>query len=145
MGQSCNTPSRNPQDWRKRTSNHKGNLAALLIERALQGMGVRSIEDLYSHPEQYGVSPRNRISELGKDGWDIGRKPCGNGTFYWLRRVGQDHMYPQTRRFDEPFDPPRPQLVAQPAPKPAPGETDYMRRAREEQSQAMPLFAGVRP
>lgn len=105
------------QDWRRRTKNHKENVAALLIARALDGMGVRSIEDLYSHPELYGVSPRNRISELGKDGWDIGRKPCGNGTFYWLRKDGQGRTYPQTRRFDEPPNSPRPQLAVQPQPK----------------------------
>jgi len=73
MTQSSITASSNPQDWRGRTHAHKERIAALLIERAEQGMGVQA-SDLYDHPELYGHSPRNRISEPGKDGWDIGRK-----------------------------------------------------------------------
>ena len=128
MIQSSITASSNPQDWRGRTRAHKERIAALLIERAEQGMGVQG-SDLYDHPELFGHSPRNRISELGKDGWDIGRKLGEHRCFfYWLRRDGNGRTYP-TRRFDDP--------------EPAP-ESAFMRRRREEQEQSAPLFAGVR-
>ena len=128
MTQSSITASSNPQDWRGRTRAHKERIAALLVERAEQGMGVQG-SDLYDHPELYGHSPRNRISELGKNGWDIGRKQGEHRCFfYWLRRDGNGRTYP-TRRFDDP--------------EPAP-ESAFMRRRREEQEQSAPLFAGVR-
>src|SRR5690348_1428915 len=104
------------QDWRKRATGHCANIAALLIERAQQGMCVQG-SFLYAHPELYGRSPRNRISELNRRGWDIGSKPGEHGcSCYWVRHDDTGRGYP-TARFDEPETSPRPRLVAQPEPK----------------------------
>jgi hypothetical protein len=104
------------QDWRRRAQNHKGNVASLLVERALQGMGFRVLEpEVLHHPELYGRRPPNRICELRKAGWKISGKEVGSGDFfYWLQFDGDGNSYPQTRRFDEPPNCPKPQLVAQP-------------------------------
>jgi hypothetical protein len=131
-----------PKDWRKRTRSHYQNIGDLLKERGEQGLGVRSSE-LYVEPERYGRSPRNRISELRRDGWNIGGKSYSSSDwFYWLRSDAAGRTYP-TARFDEPPNAPRPQLVNQPEPA-KPIESEYMRRVREEQERAAPLFAGVR-
>lgn len=123
-------------NWRTRTNVHEKNVAALLIERGLQGMCVQGA-DLYDQRELYGVSPRSRVSDLiHKRGWDIGSKPGKRGCqCYWVRRDGDGRTYP-TERFEEPSTAPRPQLANQP-------ESNYMRRMRAEEAQAMPLFAGV--
>ena len=103
-------------DWRPRARSHYENIAALLRERAEQGLGVKGSE-LYSDVERFGRSPRNRISELRRDGWNIGGKALGESDwFYWLRRDNNGRSYP-TARFDEPEKAPRPILVAQPQPK----------------------------
>jgi hypothetical protein len=105
----------NSQDWRKRTRSHYANIAELLKQRGEQGLGVRGSE-LYSDVERFGRSPRNRISELRRNGWSIGGKAHGaSDWFYWLRRDDADRTYP-TARFDEPENPARPKLVRQPEP-----------------------------
>jgi len=107
---------RNSQDWRRRASSHYENIAALLRERAEQGLGVKGSE-LYARPDLYGRSPRNRISELKKDGWNIGGKGAGGADwFYWLRSDDAGRAYP-TRRFDSAEKSSRPILVVQPQPK----------------------------
>jgi len=95
------------QDWRGRAGKHKKRIAALLIERGEHGMAVHAA-DLYEHPELYGRSPRNRISDLKrKNGWDIGRRPGERKChFYWLRRDGDGRTYP-TQHFDGPPNHPR--------------------------------------
>jgi len=104
------------QDWRRRASSHYDNIADLLRERAEQGLGVKGSE-LYSDVERFGRSPRNRISELRRDGWNVGGKFSGDSDwFYWLRSDNAGRTYP-TRRFDEPENPPRPRLAIQPQPK----------------------------
>jgi len=104
------------QDWRPRARSHYDNIAALLRERAEQGLGLKGSE-LYADVERFGRSPRNRISELRRDGWNIGGKASGDSDwFYWLRSDNAGRTYP-TRRFDGPETSPRPQLVAQPQPK----------------------------
>ena len=123
------------QDWRTRTSVHEKNVAALLIERARQGMCVQAA-DMYEQPDLYGRSPRSRVSDLiHKKGWDIGSKPGERHCqCYWVRRDGDGRTYP-TARFDDPLPCPRPQLPD--------AESAYMCRVREEQAESMPLFAGV--
>src|SRR5215472_16994647 len=88
------------QDWRRRARSHYDNIADILRERAEQGLGVRGSE-LYSDVERFGRSPRNRISELRRDGCNIGGKASGDSDwFYWLRSdAGRE--YP-TERFNEP-------------------------------------------
>lgn len=117
MGQSCNTNHKNrqetKQDWRRRARSHYENISSLLCQRAEQGLGVKGSE-LYSDVERFGRSPRNRISELRRDGWDIGGKASGDSDwFYWLRSDNCGRAY-ATKRFDEPENFPRPKLVAQP-------------------------------
>ena len=105
------------QDWRRRARSHYDNIAELLKQRGQQGLGVRSSE-LYASPEKFGRSPRNRISELRSDGWNIGGKAHNTSDwFYFLRSDGAGKQYP-THRFDEPPKAPRPQLVSQPEVKP---------------------------
>lgn len=107
---------RKSQEWRRRTRSHYENISELLRERGEQGLGVKGSE-LYSDVERFGRSPRNRISELRRDGWNIGGKASGDSDwFYWLRSDKSGRSYP-TARFDEPPSVPRPQLVKQPEPK----------------------------
>lgn len=122
--------------WRVRACSHKENIAGLLKQRGEQGLGIRSSE-LYSRPDLYGRSPRNRVSELcNQHNWKIGSKPYGDSDwFYWLRSDNTGKEYP-THRFNEPTPCPRPQLPEV--------ESDFMRRRREEEAVAAPLFAGVR-
>ncbi|MGC2287396.1 MAG: hypothetical protein WA542_19245 [Candidatus Acidiferrum sp.] len=55
-------------DWHTRSESHKANLLTILRERGERG--VESAE-LYSDPQRYGFSPRNRASELRKEGYQI--------------------------------------------------------------------------
>ncbi len=104
------------RSWRGRTRSHYANIAELLKQRGEQGLGIRGSE-LYSDVERFGRSPRNRISELRRDGWSIGGKASGDADwFYWLRSDNAGRTYP-TRRFDEPSKSLRPILVVQPQPK----------------------------
>jgi len=57
-----------PNNWRTRTESQKSNLLADLIERGERGI---TSAELYSDHERYGVSPRNRASELRKEGYQI--------------------------------------------------------------------------
>ncbi len=71
-----------------RTRSHYAAILKLLRERAEQGQGVLGSE-LYSRPDLYGRSPRNRISELRRDGCLIEGKPHGSADwFYKLIRDG---------------------------------------------------------
>jgi hypothetical protein len=54
--------------WRARAESHYGNILALL--RARGPAGILSSE-LYDCPEKFGRSPRNRVSELRRDGFSI--------------------------------------------------------------------------
>jgi hypothetical protein len=90
-----------------------------LRERGPQGVLG---SELYARPELYGRSPRNRISELRKAGHLIEGKPHGPAD--WFYRLIRDN--------------------AGVTPLSAKPESDFMRRRREEQAAAMPLFAGVR-
>ena len=104
-------------NWRERAPSQRDNVAALLVERAKEGMCVRMNEpEILTNPRKYGKRPPNRVAELRADGWDVGGKPLGESDWcYWLRRDAEDNLYPQTRRF-EPNEPntPKPQLAARP-------------------------------
>ncbi len=99
-----------------RTASHKENIRRLLVERGPQG--VRGSE-LYSRPDLYGRSPRNRISELRAEGALIEGKPHG-GADWWYQLV----------RERKDVEPERLEIAERPAPV-DPGE--------------LPLFAGVEP
>lgn len=69
-----------------RTRSHYDAILELLRERGLQGVLG---SELYSRPELYGRSPRNRISELRRDGHFIEGKP--HGTSDWFYRLIRDN------------------------------------------------------
>ena len=71
-----------------RSHSHYTAILELLRERAQQGRGVLGSE-LYEHPESYGRSPRNRISELRRDGYIIEGKP--NGSADWFYKLIRDN------------------------------------------------------
>jgi hypothetical protein len=54
--------------WRERAHSHYQNILDLLLARGPQGV---SSTELYSRHDLYGVSPRNRVSELRRDGFPI--------------------------------------------------------------------------
>jgi hypothetical protein len=66
-----------------RCVSHKAAILALLRERGARGVLG---SELYSQPERYGRSPRNRISELRKDGYLIEGKPHGFSD-WWYRLI----------------------------------------------------------
>lgn len=76
-----------------RTKSHYARILALLREHG--GSGVLSSE-LYDRPELYGRSPRNRISEMRKDGYLIKTIPAGTSTVRYVL-VSQSPM-PATAR-----------------------------------------------
>jgi hypothetical protein len=69
-----------------RTRSHYAAILQLLRERGEQGILG---SELYSHPELYGRSPRNRISELRRDGHLIEGKPQGSSD--WFYRLIRDN------------------------------------------------------
>lgn len=69
-----------------RSRSHYEAILQLLRERGPQG--VRGSE-LYAHPDLYGRSPRNRISELRRDGHLIEGKPHGSSD--WFYRLIRDN------------------------------------------------------
>lgn len=67
-----------------RTRSHYQAILELLRERGSQGVLG---SELYARPELYGRSPRNRISELRRDGFMIEGRPHGAADWhYWLIR-----------------------------------------------------------
>lgn len=68
-----------------RWTSHKTAILAMLRERGPQGVLG---SELYSRPDLYGRSPRNRISELRKDGHLIEGKP--DGASDWFYRLIRD-------------------------------------------------------
>ena len=69
-----------------RSRSHYDAILELLRKRGLQGVLG---SELYSHPNLYGRSPRNRISELRKDGHLIEGKPYGASD--WFYRLIRDN------------------------------------------------------
>jgi hypothetical protein len=80
-----------------RSRSHYAAILQLLRERAEQGLGVLGSE-LYARPDLYGRSPRNRISELRRDGYLIEGKPRGSADWsYWLIRDNAGQSYPASQ------------------------------------------------
>ena len=69
-----------------RSRSHYEAILELLRERGPQGVLG---SELYSRPDLYGRSPRNRISELCKDGHLIEGKPHGSSD--WFYRLIRDN------------------------------------------------------
>jgi hypothetical protein len=64
-----------------RFGSHKAAILALLRERGPQGILG---SELYNSPERFGRSPRNRISELRKEGCLISGEPHGNSDWHYI-------------------------------------------------------------
>jgi hypothetical protein len=94
-----------------RCASHKDAILALLRERGPQG--VLSSE-LYDSPEKFGRSPRNRISELRAGGCLISGEPRGASDWHYVLIRDSEGAKPS--------------------------ESDFMRRRREEDERAAPLF-----
>jgi hypothetical protein len=103
-----------------RTRSHKQNILRLLRERG--HVGVRGSE-LYSRPDLYGRSPRNRISELRAEGAFIEGKSHGAAD-WWYRMICEP----------EAFEP----ESAKPAEK-----LEVVQRRAPVVPDDLPLFAGV--
>ncbi len=69
-----------------RSRSHYEAILELLRERGPQGVLG---SELYARPELYGRSPRNRISELRRDGCLIEGKPYGSSD--WFYRLIRDN------------------------------------------------------
>jgi hypothetical protein len=63
-----------------RSGSHYAAILQFLRERGSQGVLA---SELYARPECYGRSPRNRISELRKDGHLIEGKPHGTADWFY--------------------------------------------------------------
>lgn len=70
----------------ERARSHYEAILQLLRERGQRGVLG---SELYASPELYGRSPRNRISELRRDGHLIEGKPYGSGD--WFYRLISDN------------------------------------------------------
>jgi hypothetical protein len=82
----CNAPKNSQgKAWRTRAASHKANLLALLRERG--ELGVESAE-LYADHSRFGVSPRNRCSELRKAGHNIQTIFLSHGLVKYVLREG---------------------------------------------------------
>jgi hypothetical protein len=68
-----------------RTRTHYAAILALLIERGERGVLA---SELYDNPSRFGRSPRNRISELRRDGYRIEGE--ARGASDWHYRLLQD-------------------------------------------------------
>src|SRR6267378_429803 len=64
-----------------RCASHKSAILGLLRERGPQGVLG---SELYNLPAKFGRSPRNRISELRKDGCLISGKPHGSSDWHYI-------------------------------------------------------------
>jgi hypothetical protein len=94
-----------------RCVSHKANIFQLLCDRAKEGRGVLGSE-LYSRPDLYGRSPRNRVSELRREDGHLieGRS---YGTSDWLYRLirdasGASAIVQSTDEYDRETGRPRP-------------------------------------
>jgi hypothetical protein len=64
-----------------RCASHKSAILAFLRE-----CGPRGVlgSELYDSPKRFGRSPRNRISELRKEGFSISGEPHGNSDWHYV-------------------------------------------------------------
>lgn len=77
-----------------RCASHKSAILALLRERGAQG--VLSSE-LYDCPEKFGRSPRNRVSELRKEGCLISGEPRGTSDWHYALLRDSEGVEPSPR------------------------------------------------
>jgi hypothetical protein len=106
--------------WRGRARTHYENILDLL--RARGTAGVLSSE-LYDCPEKFGRSPRNRVSELRRDGFSIRTVAVNASTVRYILQEGPQDWY--TRETGKP----RPRAAVVP---------------EKSTTDDLPLFAGVR-
>jgi hypothetical protein len=80
-----------------RSRSHYATILQLLRDRGPRG--VLSSE-LYARPELYGRSPRNRISELRRDGHLIEGKPSGSADWFYRLIRDDDGVNPSAHSQD---------------------------------------------
>lgn len=98
----------------ERCKSHKTNVLKFWIECARQGRAMLGSE-LYAHPELYGRSPRNRISELKKDGYIFESTPRGsNDQAYRLLRGPHGEAYAPADWYERQTGKQRPRWQARP-------------------------------
>jgi hypothetical protein len=108
-----------------RCGSHKAAILALLGERGPQGVLG---SELYNFPERFGRSPRNRISELRKEGCLISGELRGTSDWHYvlLRDSTGDKPSPSSSDWFE-------LSTGKPRPKP------------EMPRSNLPLFSGIEP
>jgi hypothetical protein len=80
-----------------RCASHKSAILALLQERGPAGVLG---SELYDSPEKFGRSPRNRISELRKEGCLISGEPRGSADWHYVLLRDNSGEEPQTNSSD---------------------------------------------
>jgi hypothetical protein len=112
--------------WRGRARTHYQNILDLLRVRGTAG--VLSSE-LYDCPEKFGRSPRNRISEMRRDGFSIRTAPVNASTVRYVLLADRGEQPATAPRdwYEKKTGKPRAAVV------PSESTTD-----------GLPLFAGVR-
>jgi hypothetical protein len=85
-----------PRGAPSRTRSHYQAILQLLKERGAQGLRA---SELYAHPELYGRSPRNRISEARRAGNLIEGKPAGSSD-WWYRLIRESSGQEPTHSSD---------------------------------------------
>lgn len=110
-----------------RSRSHYEAILELLRERGPQGVLG---SELYSRPDLYGRSPRNRISELRKDGHLIEGKPHGSSDWFY-RLIRDNSGVPSAARAESHDWYER----ATGQPRPQPDESDFA---------SLPLFGSKR-
>jgi hypothetical protein len=88
-----------------RTLSHKANLLELLKERGSRGVLA---SELYNSPEKFGRSPRNRLSELRKEGHLIQGEPRGASDWHYVLVRDASGQKPDSRDWYERQHGPRP-------------------------------------
>jgi len=93
-----------------RCGSHKAAILALLRERGPQGVLG---SEMYNSPERFGRSPRNRISELRKEGCEISGEPRGTSDWHYVLLRDSTGAIPSSQSSDwfEQSHGPRPSAV----------------------------------
>lgn len=97
-----NAPGSPAPDWKGRASTHRQNLFAFLVRRGSTGVLA---SELYSQPDLYGRSPRNRASELARQGCRFLDALRTNGKQLGHWEGDNDYRYILVPPYPEKFDP----------------------------------------
>lgn len=127
-------------DWKARAANHLLNIFNLAVQRKrTTGAGRITGDELYKSPEQFGRSPRNRISELAQMGcvFRDARLTAGKSLGHW---EGREYVY-ILESWPETFTP-LPVQKEIPWGKRGRVKTDFDGRPLQQLPDGGPLFGG---